>query len=313
MTTQTLAELQKHVQDDLVGGVAEDIITVSPIFDYIPFIPYEGTAVRVNRENALGDAGLYAVGDTITHRSASTVTPVSFTATKILGQVDLDGLVEAQSQSGGVDMAAHEISSKAKSMGRIFQQGIATGAGSSPAMNSLHSLVDSEQYASASSGRDLSFELLDELIDLVLAKDGQCDFLLAHRTVLRKFKTLYRALGGADPTTIILQLPNGQQRTILTYEGIPFLRNDYLSTAETANGAALTGGSKTSVYAGCFDDGSRKVGIAAIYPAGTAAGINVKQVGESETKDEMIWRLSWYTNFVCFNRRGLARAASINT
>lgn len=314
MTTQTLAELAKFVQDDLVGGVAEDIITVNPIFNFLPFQDYSGDAVTVNRELALGDAGLYGVSDTITHRTPSQAQPASFTATKLIGQVDMDNLVQVQGESDGVDMTSQEISSKSKTVARLFQTQMAQGTGVAPSMHSLHSLVDSEQFATASGvARALSFELMDELLDLVLAKDGEVDFIMGHRVLLRKFKALYRALGGADPTTIVVKMPDGTERTVLTYEGIPFFRNDYLSIAETANAAALTGGDMTSLWAGVWDDGTRKVGLSAIYPGNSEAGIMVEEVGTSETLDEEIWRVKWYTNFVNFNRRALARLASLET
>jgi hypothetical protein len=312
VSTQTLAELALFAQDDLVGGVAEDIVTVNPIFDFIPFIGYAGPGVLVNRENALGDAGMYGVGDTITHRAPSTATQFTYTATKIIGQVDMDELVQLQGESDAVDMTAQEISSKSKNVGRRFQTGMAIDDGVGNNMNSLHSLVDSEQFTTASAGQALSFELLDELLELVTAKDGEVDFLMAHRTVLRVFKTLYRALGGAAPETVVINMPDGTTRTVVQYEDIPFFRNDYLSVQETANGAALTGGALTSVWAGVWDDGSRKVGCAAIYPEASVAGIQVKAIGTSETKDEQMWRIKMYTEWVHFNRRGVARLPSID-
>jgi hypothetical protein len=105
---------------------------------------------------------------------------------------------------------------------------------------------------------------------------------------------------------------NGRTRNIDVYNGIPMFQNDYLSIVETANGAALTGGALTSIYAGCFDDGSSKIGQAMIYPDGTPVGIDVSMPGESETKDETIARVKSYSNFVNFNRRGLARLTSIS-
>jgi len=311
MSTQTLAELTKFVQDDLVRGVAEDIITVNPWFQFMPMDGYSGDGVTVNRENALGDAGLYSVGDSITHRTPSTATATTFTASKIIGQVDMDGLVQAQGSSDGVDMSAQEISSKSKTIGRTFQNQVAVGDGSSPNMNSLHSLCDSSQYTTASAGQALTFALIDELLDLVIAKDGEVDFIVAHRSMLRKYKALYRALGGAAPTDVIT-LPNGLKRTVLMYDGIPLFRNDYITITETANGAATTTGALTSLYAGCWDDGSRKLGVSAIYPEGVPAGIQVESVGTSETKDEVIHRIKWYVNFAQFNRRGLARLTSVN-
>lgn len=309
MATQTLAEAKKLINDQIVAGVAKDIIDINPIFDLLPFNGYKGQAILVNRENALGDAQVLAVGGTITAKAAATFTQVPFTSTKIIGDAEMDGLVKAQSGSAGVDQVAVEISSKAKSVARIFQQGIATGTGASPQVNSLHSLCDSGQFTAASAGQAISFALLDELMDLVKSKDGQVDWLMMPSRTIRAYKVLLRALGGT-PADWVVTLPGG--RKIISYEGVPIFKNEFLSVVETANGAALTGGALTSVYAGVFDDGTEKVGIAAIHPDSVMAGIDVESIGKAEAKDEEIWRVKWYTNFVNFNRRGLARLPSIN-
>ena len=309
MATQTLAEAQKLINNQIVQGVAQDIISINPLYDLLPFTPYEGQALLVNRENALGDAGFYAVDATITHKTPATFTQVPFTATKIIGDAEMDGLVQAQSMSAGVDQMAVEISSKAKSVGRQFQTGMATGTGVSPQMNSLHSLCDSGQYTTASAGQALSFALLDELLDLVKAKDGQVDWIMMAPRTLRAYKVLCRALSG-NSLNDVRTLDSG--RIVDAYNGIPIFKNEYLSVAETANGAALTGGALTSVWAGVFDDGSRKIGISGIHPASMPAGINIEAIGKQETKDSEIVRVKWYTNLANFNRRGLARLTSIN-
>jgi hypothetical protein len=309
MASQTLAEAKKLINNQIVQGVAEDIISINPMFDLLPFTGYEGQALLVNRENALGNAGFYSVDDTITHKAAATFTQVPFTATKLIGDAEMDGLVQAQSTSAGVNQLAIEISSKAKSIGRLFQTGLATGDGSSPNMNSLHTLCDSGQYTTASAGQAISFALLDELLDLIKAKDGQVDWIMMPARTIRSYKVLLRALGGV-PADWVVTLPGG--RTTIAYEGVPIFKNEYLSVAETANGAALTGGALTSVWAGCFDDGSSKVGIAGIHPNGVPAGIMVEPIGKQETKDSEIVRVKQYANFVNFNRKSLARLTSVN-
>lgn len=311
MATQTLAEAQKLIRNEIVAGVAEDIFTTNPIWAVMPWTGYEGQALLVNRENALGDAQHLAVGGTITAKSAATFTQVPFTAVTTIGDAELNGLVAAQSRSAGVDQLAVEISSKAKSVGRLLQTGIATGTGVSPQLHSLHTLTDATQYTTASAGQALSFALLDELLDLVKAKDGEVDWLLMPARTLRAYRTLVRALGGTNET-IIFDMGNGRTRDVDVYNGIPIFKNDYLSVTETANGAALTGGALTSVYAGVWDDGSQKVGVSMIYPDGTPVGIQVEQIGAAESKDEQIVRVKSYSNFASFNRRGIARLPSIN-
>lgn len=308
MATQTLAEAAKLINNEIVAGVAEDIISINPIYTMIPFTPYTGQAILVNRENALGDASAYGVGSTITSKNPATFVQVPFAATKLIGDAEIDGLVVATSESAGVDQVAIEISSKAKSVSRRYQSGLALDDGSSPHMNSLHSLCDSSQFTGASAGQTLSFALLDELMMLVVAKDGQVDWLMMTPRTLRSYRVLVRALGGM--TGEFVTMLDG--RKVDAYMGVPIFRNDYLSVAETANGAALTGGALASVWAGVFDDGSSKVGIAGIYPGSMQVGIQVEQVGPQEAVDARIWRVKWYTNFVNFNRRGLARLVSVS-
>lgn len=309
MATQTLAEAAKLIHNQIVKGVAQDVISINPIYDLLPFTPYAGQALLVNRENALGDADFFAVDATITTKTAATFTQVPFSATKIIGDAELDGLVQAQSVSAGVDQMAVEVSSKAKSIGRKFQTGMATGTGASPQMYSLHSLCDAGQYTTASAGQALSFALLDELLDLVKAKDGQVDWIMMPARTLRAYKALVRAAGGA---TSEFMRDTDTGRVVDAYNGIPIFKNEYLSVTETANGALLTTGALASVWAGVFDDGSQKVGVSGIYPASMEMGINVEAIGKQEAKDTDIVRLKWYTNFVNFNRRGLARLTSIN-
>lgn len=311
MATQTLAEAAKLINNEIVQGVAEDIITTNPVWSAIPWTGYEGQAILVNRENALGDAQHLAVGGTITAKAAATYTQVPFTSVTTIGDAEMNGLVQAQSSGAGVDQLAVEVSSKAKSVGRLLQTGIATGTGVSPQLNSLHTLVDASQYTTASAGQAISFALLDELLNLVKAKDGQVDWLMMPGRTIRAYKVLVRALGGITEV-MTFTMPNGTTRTVSVYEGIPIFQNDFLSVVETANGAALTGGALTSVYAGVWDDGSQKVGVSMIHPIATPAGIVVENIGAAEAKDETIVRVKSYSNFASFNRRGVARLPSIN-
>ena len=309
MASQTLAEAKKLINDQIVAGVVQDIIDVNPMFAVLPFSGYTGSAFLVNRENALGDAGVYAVDATITSKAAATFTQVPFTATKLIGDVELDGLVQAQSMGAGVDQLAVEISSKAKSVGRLFQTGMATGTGTTPQMNSFHSLVDSGQFTTASASQALSFALLDEGLDLVLSKNGDVDWIMMPARTIRSYKILLRALGGASVAEVIT-LPDG--RNVIGYEGIPIFKNSFLSVAEIANGAALTGGALTSIWLGNFDDGSEKVGIAGIHPIAVPAGIQVEMIGKQEARDNEIVRVKQYANLANFNRKGLARIPSVS-
>lgn len=309
MASQTLAEAGKLSNDEIVRGVVADIIDVNPMYASLPFLPFTGQAILVNRENALGDAGVFAVDATITAKAAATFTQATFTSTKLIGDVEMDGMVAAMNASAGVDQLAIEVSSKAKSIGRLFQTGMATGTGVSPQMNSLHSMVDSGQFTTTSAGQALSFALMDEMLDLVLSKDGDVDWIMMPGRTMRSYKVLLRALGGT-PGDWVITLPDG--RTTIGYEGIPVFKNSFLSVTETQDGALLTTGALTSVWAGNWDDSSQKVGVAGIYPAAVPGGIVVESIGKQEAKDNEILRVKQYANFANFNRKGIARLTSIN-
>ena len=51
-------------------------------------------------------------------------------------------------------------------------------------------------------------------------------------------------------------------------------------------------------------------GIAGLT-AENAMGIAVVDVGESETKDERIWRVKWYSGLALFSEKGLAMAPGV--
>jgi hypothetical protein len=312
MPTQTLAELSKRSQDELVKGVATDIFTTNPWWLRFPFLSFIGPGILVNRQATLGDSELLSVGDTITANSPSTTDQASFTVTTLLGEVQMNNLVQVQGESTAVDMTTDEIESKAISISRLAQTQIALGDGVKPNMNSLHTLTDSTQFTTASGGQALSFDLLDELTSLVKTNDGNVDFIVGHGTMHRRFKALYRAMNGSEPNTTVFTLPNGDTRTVTTFEDIPFFTNDYLSIEETANGVALTGGALTSVWAGNWDTGNKKTGLAMMYPLNSDAGISVEFAGLSQSKDEKIWRITTYWELFNGNRRSLARLTSLN-
>lgn len=309
MATMTLAEFKKRHRDQLVEGVVEDIYTTNAIWSSIPWIPFAGSGISVNREETIGDAEFLAIGGTITAKTPSEVTQILFEPTTAIGDAEINDLEIAMSGSDINDVISMEISSKSKSVGRLMQNGIATGTGTAPVMNSLPSMVDSGQYVTQTAGGvALSFLALDEVIDLVKSKDGFVDWLMMNGRDIRAYRALNRSLGGVPMMEV--QMGN---RTIQIEEfnGIPIFQNDYLSITETDDGAALTGGDQSSVYAGVWDDGTKKIGASMIYPSASQMGISVENIGAMEAKDNRIFRIKAYMNFAIFNRRGVARLTGV--
>lgn len=320
MASVTLAESAKLAQDDLVAGVIENVITINRMFDVLPFDGISGNAIAYNRENALGAVATTGVGDSdgsigsgasgtnSTERAAAknpaTFTQVTSSLTTIMGDAEVNGLIQATRSSDGNDQTAVQIASKAKSAGRKFQDSLVNGDGTNFTFTGLISLCASGQKVStAANGSALSFEILDELMDLVTDKDGMVDYLTMHARTLRSYKSLLRALGGASINEVV-QLPSGAE--VPAYSAVPIFRNDYIPTDQTKGSTDTC----TTVFAGTLDDGSRSHGIAGLT-AEQSAGISVVPVGESETKDDFIWRIKWYSGLALFSEKGLAAAEGI--
>lgn len=299
MASVTLVESAKLALDDLVAGVIENVITVNRMYEMIPFDGIAGNALAYNRENVLGDVQVAGVDTTITAKAPATFTKVTSELTTIIGDAEVNGLIQATRSSDGNDQTAIQVASKAKSCGRKFQDMLINGTGASDQFEGLINLVAAGQtLGNGTNGAALSFEKLDELMDTVTDKDGEVDYLTMHARSLRSFNALLRGLGGASIGDVVT-LPSGAE--VPAYRGVPIFRNDFIPVNQTVG----TSTNCTTVFAGTFDDGSRTHGIAGLT-AEEAAGIQIEDVGASETKDNYITRVKWYCGLALFSEKGLA-------
>jgi hypothetical protein len=322
MASVTLAESAKLAQDELVAGVIESIVTVNRMFEALPFDGIEGNALKYNREATLGPVATVGVGDTdgvigpdasagsnLTERqaakNAATFAEVTASLTTIMGDAEVNGLIQATRSSDGNDQTETQIASKSKSAGRKYQDMFVNGDGTNETFPGLLALVAASQTVAATGGNGdaLTFETMDEVMDLVIDKDGEVDYLAMHRRTIRSYKSLLRGLGGASINEVI-ELPSGA--TVPAYSGSPIFRNDYIPIDQTTGGNNAT----TTFFAGTFDDGGRQNGIAGLTAA-MNAGVGVEDVGTHFTKDERVWRVKWYAGLANFSELGLAAATGI--
>jgi hypothetical protein len=306
MASVTLAESAKLSLDLLVQGVIENVITVNPIFQVLPFDQIEGNSLKYNRENALGDAEFITVGDTIVAKAAATFTSVTSSLTVLIGDAEVDHFIQT-TRSNMTDQKAVQVASKAKSIGRKYQDTMVNGD-DSVVTDSFDGMLiltaASMKHATATNGENLSFAILDALMDLVVAKDGQVDFFMMPARTIRAYLALLRALGGAAINETVA-LPGGTQQ--ISYRSVPIFRNDWIPVNQVQGSS---GSVCTTVFAGCFDDGSRKVGLSGLTTTNNS-GVFVTEVGESETKNETITRVRFYSGLALFSEKALASASGI--
>lgn len=302
MASLTLVEAAKIQQNPLIAGVIESIVTVNQLYQRLPFDQIVGNALLYTRENALGGVAPIGIGGGSNAIPAAAKTPATFTPVTtplkaLIGDAEVDHFVETTMGNNNSQRGV-QVASKAKSLGREYQRQMVLGDSSVDPLefDGLQKLVPAAQLIDAASAT-YSLDQLDALISLVKAKDGAVDFIMMPDEGIRKHLALLRALGGASISEVIT-LPGGGQE--IRYRGIPIYRNDYIPIS--APGATRT----TDVYAGTFDDGSRKVGVAGLTSV-VQAGIFVSSVGEAEQTNDIITRLRFYSSLAVFSELGIAR------
>jgi len=303
-TSVTLAESAKLTQNQLLSGVIADVITVNQSYQVMPFMEIEGNALSYNRENVLGDVMVAGVGTQVTANNPATFTNVTSSLTTIIGKAAVNGLVQA-TRSNYTDQAAVQISSKAKSVGRKYQDLFINGdALVTNEFDGLLNLVSAGQTVSAvnANGDILTLEKLDEGMSLVTSKDGQVDYMLMNDREIRKYMSLLRALGGASINEVVT-LPDGSQ--VMGYRGVPIFRNDYITINQT-QGANTDA---TTLFMGCWDDGGGN-GITGLTAMGDA-GMRVVPVGHSEDYDEEIYMVKMYAGLANMSDKGLVALSGI--
>uniref|UniRef100_A0A6M3KP10 Putative capsid protein n=1 Tax=viral metagenome TaxID=1070528 RepID=A0A6M3KP10_9ZZZZ len=302
----TLTEAAKLSNDVLLKGVIETIITESQLLKHLPFIDIVGNGLTYNQENTLPSATFYDVGDTWTE---STPTFTEQTATlKILGgDADVDEFLR-QTRSNIQNLKAIVTDLKSKAIARTFEQYAIYGNSStnSKAFNGLHALVSTAQTNSADSyqvhasssgtGSAGSIRELKQLLRMV--KPGGPQFLIMSRVTRDDLSTY------AESNYAPVQWKNDFGTPIMHFGGVPVITTDWITATETNNAtterfSAETGGANTSILAVRFGEGEL---------AGCQnMGIQIKDLGDLETKDATRVRIKWYVSMALFRTCALAR------
>jgi hypothetical protein len=300
------AELLSNNQ--LISGVIDEIINRDDLFAVLPFVGVTGKAYVYNRESTLGSADFLDPNDPV-NESAAAFTEIVAKLRILAGDVDVDKFL--QSTMGDTnDQMAIQIAKKAKAVGRMFHQTLATGdSGVNPkAFDGLPVLATQAQALAASvggsqlvsagvNGSALTLSMLDELCDAV---PNGADVLVMRRGTIRAFRALLRATYGTD--AVMQQLENFG-RPMLTHNGIPVIMNEFLSGAETAGTNAAT----SSVYALRVNELD---GLHGLYGGGNA-GLVVENIGTVQNKDATRIRVKWYAGLALKSTRSIARLSGV--
>lgn len=309
------AEAEKLSNNDLIGGVIEEIIDRDSVFNLLPFVKTTGKAYVYNREVEMtgNAAGTFVAPSATIAAGAATYDEITTNLRIIAGDVDVDKFL-ATTMDDTNDQLATQIGLKAKYVGRTFQDKIINGdsgatvagkaAGAAgPEFDGFKKWADATASqtiaASAANGDALTQELLDELLDLV---PNGADVIFMHSKLIRYYKALLRIAGGNDGA--MLQLENFS-RPVLAHSGVPILANDFIGTTDTKGASSVL----SSIYVARMNELD---GVHGIY-GGDNAGMAVESIGTVQDKDSWRYRVKWYAGLALKSSKSLARATEIDT
>jgi len=301
----TLAEADKYSRSTLVRGVIENILSVSPVLNVLPFVEVLGNSLTYNREATLPAASWYDAGDTWTE-GTPTVTQITTLMRILGGDSDVDNFLRI-TRSNEQDLEAALLAEKAKAVAYEFENAFIYGVTASKQFDGLHALIGSGaqqiNMGTTTTGAPGTLSALDQLIDLV--KPGKPDLLIMSRRSRRGIMKLARSQGSALATTSLGMLG----RPVLSYGDIPIGVSDFITDTETiaSNRYALkTTGVCSSIFA-------IKCGEQALLGLEATNGITPELVGALETKDANRWRVKWYCSLALLCALSIARMDGITS
>lgn len=191
--------------------------------------------------------------------------------------------------------------------------------GSSTPIDGITRLCAASQSISATGadGDNVSFALMDQLADLVTDKSGPKVYMMPSRT-RRSFMALLRTVGGLQMRDLMGPIAGmGQAVQIPMYNGIPILRSDWISIAETTGATTTTGriycatlgeeGGLCGTYSTAAVDAADAGEIIAVGPNGMV----VENLGTVQTADAKRMRVKAYWGLASKSEIGLAQAIGI--
>lgn len=295
-------EAKKLSNNYLEAGVIEEIITREDLFAIFPFKAVKGKAYVYNREKEISEASFIDVNQAIPEGAAK-FEEVTTTLKIIAGDVDVDKFLNSTMDDTN-NQKAIQIQEKAKGLARKFLKTLAEGDSTTNPLefDGLGKLCVASQVITpddASGVGNLTFSLLDELVDMVPLGP---DCIIMRGEHIRAYRALLRAAGGNAAPDLMIE---NFGRPMLTHNGVVIIRNDYLPIEEVTVGEGKV--NTASIYAVRLNEVN---GLHGIY-GGNTAGIVVEDIGTVQDKDATRTRVKWYVGTALKATHALARLKGI--
>jgi hypothetical protein len=167
--------------------------------------------------------------------------------------------------------------------------------------------------STAADGDSLSFTTLDRAID-EFVKVRENLFWIGNSKLKSAFMGLQRSLGGTTPEMV--QMP-GLNRPVPAYRGIPFLQNDWITSAESKGGSSTL----SSLWLASLSEEGLTMMVGNDPGANLdtdprqarVMGVRVRDIGELEAKEARRTRVSMYCALKLKSELAVCRMREIKT
>ncbi|MFF7408705.1 major capsid protein [Streptomyces lydicus] len=312
----TLAQAAVLSEDDLQRGVLETFVQESPVLDRIPFLTIAGNAYAYNSEATLPGVEFRSVNNGY-GESTGTVVQKSESLVILGGDADVDRFI-VQTRGNLNDQRAIQTRMKVKAASYKFQDAFFNGdtAVDANGFDGLKKRLTGAQVLSAGTngipvvgngGSDVQMFLdqLDNLLAAVPGINGSNGAIYMNASVLNKLRSAIRR-AGLDTT--LLQDVAGKRS--IQWNGIPILDAGNSPTGVSVLPQTETQGSSnvtSSIYAVRFGQAEGDQAVTGL----TNGGVQVRDLGELETKPVYRTRLEFYTGLATFGGRAAARLTGV--
>ena len=299
----TLVEASKlYAGDPLRSAIIELYARNSDILMYLPFEDILGNAYRYNREQTLPGIGFRGVNEAYTE-STGILNPITEPLVIAGGDLDVDKFI--LDTMGESQRSVHEAM-KVKALALNWTLKFIKGdqASEPREFDGLQVRCTGNQLISAGStanGTPLSLAKLDQLIDAV--EDPQ--YLIMNKTMRRRLSAAARSTSVGGYITYDL---DAFGRQVTKYNDLPILIADEDNTGSQIlplTEAAYSGtATACSIYCVSFGEG-KLTGL-------QNGGIDVRDLGEIQTKPCLRTRVEWYNGIAVFHGKSAARLQHIS-
>lgn len=299
----TLIEAAKRVANPIQSAIIEMYARSSSVLSVLPFDTIQGNALRYNREETLPGIGFRGVNEAYTE-STGIINPQTEPLLIAGGDLDVDKFIL---DTMGMSQRSAQENMKVKALALAWTKAFFKGDSLSDprSLDGLQTRLTGNQLIEAGStngGDPLSLAKLDELIDAVEMPTA----LFMNKAMRRRLTTASRStsIGGFLTSDV-----DAFGRKISFYADLPILiidtdneGNDILPFTEVGSGGATA--TACSIYCVSFDAG-KLTGI-------QNSGIDVRDLGELETKPAFRTRVEWYSGIAMFHGKAAARLRGIS-